>query len=104
MVLYPEFEFVLLFDHNQGHACKRHGALNALKMSQNCGETQPIMKETTIMSTTGYLGPHLTCLLDVGQVQSFVYNAEDLGLWYLSCNDTTNPQGVIGELSDQRCC
>jgi hypothetical protein len=41
MVLYPEFEFVLLFDHNQGHACKRHGALNALQMSQNYGETQP---------------------------------------------------------------
>jgi hypothetical protein len=42
------------------------------------------MKETTIMSTTGYLAPHLTSLLDVGQVQLFVQKAEDLGPWYLS--------------------
>jgi hypothetical protein len=33
MVLYPEFEFVFLFDNSQGHARKRHGALSALQMS-----------------------------------------------------------------------
>ena len=84
MVLYPEFEFVFLFDHSQGHARKRHGALNAQQMSQNYGGTQPIMRDTTIMNTIGYLGSHLPCLLDVGQVQSLVYKAEDIGPWYLS--------------------
>ena len=75
---------LFLFDHSHGHACKQHGALNAQQMSQNNGETHPIMRDTTIMSTTGYLGPHLPCLLDARQVQSFVYKAEDLGPWYLS--------------------
>jgi hypothetical protein len=79
MVLYPEFEFVFLFDHSQGHARKRHGALNAQQMSQNDGGTQPIMRDTTIMNTIGYLGSHLPCLLDIGQVQSLVYKAEDIG-------------------------
>ena len=84
MVLYPEFEFVFLFDHSQGHARKRHGALNAQQMSRNYGGTQPIMRDTTIMNTIGYLGSHLLCMLDVGQVQSLVYKAEDIGPWYLS--------------------
>jgi hypothetical protein len=47
MVLYPEYEFVLLFDHSQGHARKRHGALNAQQMSRNYGGTQPIMSRDT---------------------------------------------------------
>ena len=84
MVLYPEYEFVFLFDHSQGHARKQHGALNAQQMSRNYGGTQPIMRDTTIMNTIGYLGTHLPCMLDVGQVQSLVYKAEDIGPWYLS--------------------
>jgi hypothetical protein len=38
LVLYPEFEFVFIFDHSQGHARKRHCALNALQMSQTRGD------------------------------------------------------------------
>jgi hypothetical protein len=57
MVLYPEFEFVFLFGHSQqGHARKRHGALNAQQMSQKYGGTQPTMRDMTIMNTIGYLG------------------------------------------------
>lgn len=33
-VLYPNFDLVFLFDHSQGHARKRDGALNALNMSK----------------------------------------------------------------------
>ena len=35
LVLYPEFEIVFFFDHSQGHARKRNGALNALQMPRN---------------------------------------------------------------------
>lgn len=35
LVLYPEFEFIFLFDHSQRHARKRNGALNAFHMSKN---------------------------------------------------------------------
>jgi hypothetical protein len=38
--LYPEFEFVFHFDHSQGHARKKIGALNALHMSNNYGGAQ----------------------------------------------------------------
>ena len=37
-VMYPEFEFMFLFDHSQGHVCSREGALNALQMSRTYGE------------------------------------------------------------------
>ena len=83
LVLYPEFEIIFFFDHSQGHARKRNGALNALQMSRNYGGTQPIMRDTTIMNAAGYLGPHVP-RLDIGQVQSFVFKVEDVGPWYLS--------------------
>ena len=83
MVLYPEFEFVFLFDHSQGHARKRNGALNAFQMSKTFGGAQPVMRDTTILSDTGFLGPH-SPRLNVGDVQSLVFKPEDCGPWYLS--------------------
>jgi hypothetical protein len=83
-VLYPEYEFVFFFDHSQGHARKREGALSAQQMSRHFGGTQPIMRDTIIVDAQGYLGPHLPCLLEVGQTQSFVFKADDCGPWYLS--------------------
>ena len=50
LVLYPEFEFIFLFDHSQGHARKRKQALNALHMSKHFGGSQPMMRKTTILS------------------------------------------------------
>ena len=41
-VLCPEFDYLFLFDHSQGHARKRDGALDANKMSNNFGGSQPI--------------------------------------------------------------
>jgi hypothetical protein len=82
-VLYPEFEFIFLFDHSQGHARKQNGALNALHMSKNYGGAQPVMRDTTIMSDTGYLGPHSPAL-KVGDTQSLIFKDEDSGPWYLS--------------------
>ena len=33
------------------------------------------------MNAIAYTGPHLPCLLNVGRVQSFVYNAENIRPW-----------------------
>ena len=66
--LYPAFEFVFLFDHSQRHARKRKGALNALHMSKNYGGAQTVMRDTTILSETGFLGPH-SPVLSVGDTQ-----------------------------------
>ncbi|KAI2507478.1 hypothetical protein MHU86_6970 [Fragilaria crotonensis] len=55
-----EFDFMFLFDHSQGHACKRPGGvLNAFQMSMTYGGAQAVMRDTTIMSKDGYLGEHV---------------------------------------------
>jgi hypothetical protein len=83
-VLYPAFDFVFLFDHSQGHARKREGALDAKRMSKNYGGVQPKMRETTIDAAAGFLGPHEHELrLPVGAVQQMVFQPEDLGPWYI---------------------
>lgn len=83
LVLYPEFEFVFLFDHSQGHARKRNGALNALHMSKHFGGSQPLMRDTTILSDTGFLGKY-SPRLRIGDTQSMIFKPEDIGPWYLS--------------------
>ena len=75
-VLYPDFEFVFLFNHSQGHARKQSGALSALNMSKGYGGAQGIMRDT------GYLGPYAPAL-KVGNIQSLIFKETDSGPWYL---------------------
>jgi hypothetical protein len=78
-VLRPDFNFVFLFDHSQGHARKKDGALDASNMSRNFGGVQSKMRSTTIVD--GCLGPH-DPQLNVGDCQSMVFEADDVGpLW-----------------------
>ena len=45
-------------------------------MSKNDGGAQPVMRDTTILSDTGFLGPH-SPVLSVGDTQSLMFKAED---------------------------
>jgi adenosylmethionine-8-amino-7-oxononanoate aminotransferase len=83
--LYSSFDFVYLFDHSQGHARRRDGALNALNISRNFGRAgaQQQMRDTFIASKEGYLGAHLPSL-SVGDTQSMVFKSDNNGPWYLS--------------------
>jgi hypothetical protein len=83
--MYPKFNFVFMFDHSQGHACKRKHALNAQQMSNSYGGAQPRMRDTVIMAKEEYLGPHLP-LLGIADTQSLVFKADDVGPWYLSAD------------------
>ena len=76
-------QVLFLFDHSQGHARKRPGALNAFQMSKTYGGAQAVMRDTTIMSKDGYLGEHVP-RLSVGDTQSFIFRADDCGPFYLS--------------------
>jgi hypothetical protein len=58
-ILYPEYDVVFLFDHSQGHARKRNGALNAIQMLRAYGGAQAIVRGTTILDADGFLGPQL---------------------------------------------
>ena len=82
-VRYPDYDFVFLFDHSQGHGRKRDGALNAMHMSRTYGGAQPIMRDSIITKTEGFLGPHLP-KLSCGDTQFMVFKPEDAGPWYLS--------------------
>ena len=83
-VLYPDYDIVFLFDHSQGHARKRNGALNATQMSRSYGGAQAIIRDTTILDADGFLGPHLPCSLNIGDIQSFVFKPDDSGPFYLT--------------------
>jgi hypothetical protein len=82
-VRYPDYDFVFLFDHSQGHGRKRDGALNAMNMSRTYGGAQPIMKDS-ITTKKEFLGPHLPKLRCGDDTQFMVFKPEDAGPWYLS--------------------
>jgi hypothetical protein len=56
-VLYPEYDIVFLFDHSQGHARKRNGALNTIQMSRAYGGAQAIIRDTTILDEEAFSVP-----------------------------------------------
>ena len=82
-VLYPDYDFVFMFDHSQGHAWKQHGALTAQNMSKNYGGAQAMMRDTIVTAEDGFLGPHLP-LLRVGDTQSMAFKSTDICPWYLT--------------------
>ena len=55
-VIYPQFDFVFMFDHSQGHAKKLTNGLDAYTMNRGYGGAQPRMRESTIKEHNGYLG------------------------------------------------
>ena len=82
-VLYPDYDLVFMFDHSQGHARKRHGALSAQNMSKTYGGAQAMMRDTTVTAEEGFLGPHLP-LLRVGDTQCMAFKSTDIGPLYLT--------------------
>ncbi len=50
------YDFMFLFDHSCGHDKKRSDGLIVENMKKYYGEKQPIMQDSTIKSTYGYLG------------------------------------------------
>ena len=79
-ILRPGYEFVFLFDHSQGHARKKDGALDASSMSRSYGGVQPKIQSSQI--TDGCLGP-FNPSLRTGDVQSMVYSETDAGPWWI---------------------
>lgn len=82
-VIYPQFDFVFLFDHSQGHAKKLTGGLDAYSMNKGYGGAQPMMRESQIKEEDGYLGIH-SRTLNVGDTQSFVFSSDDIGPFWMS--------------------
>jgi len=80
-VCFPEYDFVFLFDHSQGHTKKCMGALQASTVGLQFGGEQPIMHDSEI--TEGCLGP-FALKLKVSDIQKIVFQSSDTGPFYLS--------------------
>jgi hypothetical protein len=85
-VLYPQFEFVFLFDHSQGHAKKLANGLDAYSMNRGYGGAQPRMRESKIKEHDGYLGMNQRTL-SIGDTQSFIFKSDDQGPFWMLPED-----------------
>ena len=85
-VLHPQYDIIFLFDHSCGHDRKRPDGLNAGAMSKGYGGSQVKMRNSTIFREQGYLGEYYkqVNLLKVGDSQTMIYAADDVGPSYLS--------------------
>ena len=86
-VMYPQFDFVFLFDHSQGqHAKKLPNGLDAYSMNRGFEGAQPKMRESRIKAEDGYLGNN-ECTVSVGEIQSFVFQPGDTGPFWMTVEE-----------------
>jgi hypothetical protein len=78
--LYPDFDFLFLFDHSSGHAKRSENSLSAKDMKANYGGKQPSMHPTIIYQAEGILGlfEHAK-MLKVGDTQWMDFAANPRG-------------------------
>ncbi len=77
-VLFPQFQYLFLFDHSCGHDRQREDGLNVENMSKNFGDKQSFMHNTLIKESHGYLGPYPK-MHNPGDVQHMVFTKNDPG-------------------------
>ncbi len=82
MALYPENEYMFLFDHSCGHDRKRPDGLCVNSMRKGFGGKQSVMRESKIESTE-YLG-QFGGLLSVGASQTMNFVPSDAGPYWMT--------------------
>ena len=82
--LYPQFEYVFLFDHSNGHDRMKPNGLNINKIRICHGGKQPCMRNSTLSQNK--FGPfhNNQYTLQPGMSQSMQFSATDVGPCYLS--------------------
>jgi hypothetical protein len=87
-VVFPNFDFLLLFDQSSGHTKKREDGLNAINMNREHGRRVPKMRQTILDANC--LGQHSPSI-DAGETQELVYemtaNFPEDGPFYLSVEE-----------------
>jgi hypothetical protein len=81
--LYPQFDFLFLFDHSCGHDKQQPDGLNAENMAKSYGGKQNYLRPTIIKQEKDYLGPYPRTLR-VGDTQFMVFQPGDSGPFWLS--------------------
>jgi hypothetical protein len=85
--LFPDHDFVFIFDQSSGHAHKRKNGLSTVGINASWGGKQREMRQTTI--TEGCLGPY-TSLVVVGDNQKMNFVEDDMGPFHLSETEKQN--------------
>ena len=81
--LYPNFDFIFLFDHSCGDDKQREDGLNAENMEKGYGGKQSKLRDTKILTKVGYLGDFPSQLKE-GDIQSIQLSEGDDGPFYLN--------------------
>ena len=82
-VLYPQYDFLFLFDHSCRHDRQRPDGLSANRMNKKNGGNVPKMRDTTILNDD-FLGPfEHDAKLRVGQTQTMVFKEGDQGPFWM---------------------
>lgn len=90
-VLYPEYDFVFLFDHSCGHDRQREDGLNVNKLGKSFGGAHPKLRDSKMVQADGYLGSYEhSKKLKVGETQSMVFKATDEGPCWLTPEEREN--------------
>jgi hypothetical protein len=82
-VLYPQYDYLFLFDHSCGHDKQREDGLNVMKMSKLYGGKQAKMRDTIITGEKGFLGPYQRTL-QIGDTQRMYFTSDDAGPFWLT--------------------
>ena len=84
-VLHPDFDFIFLFDHSNGHDRLQPDGLNLNRVSVKFGGKQPKMRTSKLTSST-FFGPHHTTssALQLGDSQTMQFSEIDIGPCYLN--------------------
>ena len=82
-VMFPSYDFLMLFDHSNGHDRLQPNGLNINKINVRHAGKQPTMRDSTL--TSDLFGPYHTSSyqLQPGMVQSMQYQETDLGPCYV---------------------
>ncbi len=80
--LFPEYDFVWIFDHSCSHDHGREDGLSVGNMKVNWGGKQSRLRYTEIKEEVGYLGPH-SPVLHVGDIQKMCFEEGDDGPYYM---------------------
>jgi hypothetical protein len=85
-MLFPQYDYLFMFDHSCGHDKQREDGMNVQRMSKLYVGKQPKMQDTVIIYKKGFLGP-FTRTLRVGDTQSLFFKAGDSGTFWLSMEE-----------------
>jgi hypothetical protein len=98
-VLYPDYDYIFLFDHSCGHDRKQPDGLCANSIRKGFGGKQPEMRDTKIEAEE-YLGEFQHDLsLQVGSFQKRVFAPGDVGPFWMTpaARESNRKDGLTGK-------